>query len=619
MQKKIFKLGQVFLVSALSYYIVFFSSFNTFQEAQPFFGFLFGLQILTFIFVIGFYLLLLSLTNRNWLSTTLILLLAVIFGFVNHTKLTLRNEPFLPSDLGMITSLPELIHMITLKALLLIILAVIAITGLCLLVFRKQRLKFFNTRRSRWRTLAVALLLCGGFFSISNSKSPVHNLGLALNNDPLYWDPVWGVKRNGPILNFVNYLNSDIMTEPSHYSKKTMLALQKRYQKKAQTTNKTRQTLKNTDVVLILSESFSDPTKVPGITLNQDPMPYTRQLLAENPSGTMISNGYGGGTANMEFQALTGLSMGNFAPSLITPYTQLVSKLNTVHTFNNDFTQSIALHPYNGGLYNRHAVLKKFGFSKFYTQDGPDYFPYKDVVQNNPYVSDQATYQATLDQINANQSGSTFYHVLTMQNHMPYLKKYYPDNPFKVSGDLSTSEKSQIETYANGVNLTDQANRYFLTALQKVKKNVIVIFYGDHLPGIYSHVNFKKYGVQMHETPYFIWSNHATLTKAKAPSTLGPYSFESTLANVANTKVSGYTALLTQVTNQLPIITTNMLSSGDPNNVKTNTQLVTATTKKLVRSKDLTAKQKKLLQDYRLVQYDLTAGQHYLSTAFTKP
>lgn len=618
MRNKLFKILQVLLVCSLTYYIVFFSSFTSFQEAQEFFGFLFGLQILTFVFLISFYLVLLALTNRNWLATTVILLLGLIFSFVNHVKLGLRNEPFLPSDLSMIKSLPELIHMITLKEILLIIIAVLLITGSCILIFRRQRLKFFQRKNWRWLTGGVALLLCFGFLSINHAKSPVHQLGLRLNNDPLYWDPVWGVKRNGPILNFVNYLNAEIMAEPTNYSKQTMLKLQKKYTQQAQKTNQTRHELKNTDVVLVLSESFSDPLEVPGVALNEDPMPYTRQVMTDNPSGTMLSNGYGGGTANMEFQALTGLAMGNFAPALITPYTQLVPKLDQIHTFNDRFTDSIAIHPYNGGLYNRHSVLAKFGFSRFYTQDGPDKFPYTQTVGQNPYICDQATYQETLDQIAEKPNGSTFYHVLTMQNHMPYLKKYYPENKFKASGTLTQSEKNQIEAYANGVNLTDQANAYFLKTLKSIKKNVIVIFYGDHLPGIYDHVNFKKEGILMHETPYFIWSNHVALTKSKAPALLGPYGFESTLANVTNQKLRPYNALLTQVDTQLPVITTNMLNSGDPNNVKTGVQLVDPQTKALVTTKQLTTKQKRLLQDYRLVQYDLTAGEHYLSQTFTK-
>lgn len=620
MKKKLLQVLQVLAVSLLAYYVIFLSAFTSLADVQsvlPFFGLLFGLKVLTLIFIISLYVLLLALTNRNWLSTSILMLLSIIFAFVNHVKLTLRNEPFLPSDLSMVKSLSQLIHMVTVKEIALIIIGVLVIVGLSLLIFRKKHKRFFQKKLPRLIALICALLLSTGFISISHTKSPIHKLSVAWHNDPLYWDPVWGVKRNGPVLNFINYLNTNTMTKPSGYSQKTMAALAKKYTKKATATNKTRQSSADTDVVMILSESFSDPTKVPGIKLNMDPMPYTRNLMSKTPSGTMLSNGYGGGTANMEFQALTSLAMGNFSLSLITPYTQLVPKMQSPFTVNNLSNQSIAIHPYDGNLYNRHIVLKKFGFSKFYTQDGPDYFPYKTTQQNNPYVTDAAVYKDVVNQIKTNQT-DTFYHVITMQNHMPYLSKYYPGNNFKVSGAISQKEKEQVETFANGVNLTDKANETLISQLKKLKKNVVVIFYGDHLPGIYDHANFSKDGILMHETPYFIWSNHTKLKKSAAEKLVGPYGFANTAYNAANFKITPYYALLNEVTEKLPIITTNMLSKDNPNTVRTGIQLVSQKTNQLVSKKSLSAKQKQILHDYQLVQYDLTSGQHYLNTHFMK-
>lgn len=81
-------------------------------------------------------------------------------------------------------------------------------------------------------------------------------------------------------------------------------------------------------VIMILSESFSDPTRVPGITMTEDPMPNIRQLKEQTTSGLMLSPGYGGGTANIEYQALSGLSMANFDSSLSIAYQQLVPNEN---------------------------------------------------------------------------------------------------------------------------------------------------------------------------------------------------------------------------------------------------------------------------------------------------
>ncbi|BDR56604.1 LTA synthase family protein [Xylocopilactobacillus apis] len=620
MKKRLLQFLQVLIVSLISYYMIFLSSFvsmSDFRSVLPFFNSLIGLKIITFIFVVGVYLLLLSITNLNWLSTAIALLLSVIFAFINHIKIVLRNEPFLPGDLRMANSLPQLIHMITIKDILLIVFGVVVVVGLCILVFRKKQLHFFQSRKSRLITFILSLIVSVGFVSISFSNSPVHKMSVALNNDPFYWDPVWGVKRNGPILNFVNYINTKTMEKPDGYSKETMQRLAKKYEQKSSKINKKRKSIGNTDIVMVLSESFSDPNHVKGIKLNSDPLPFTHSIMKSNPSGTMISNGYGGGTANMEFQALTSLALGNYSMTLTTPYTQLVPKMQAPYTVNNLFKDSIAIHPYSSNLYNRKMVLKKFGFSKFYTQDGPDHFPYKTTAQKNPYISDDAVYKDVVNQVKENR-GNTFYHVITMQNHVPYSAEYYPNNNFKAKGKISKSERQQIETFAEGVNLTDQANKKLINQLKNVKKNVIVIFYGDHLPGIYEHADFNKDGILMHETPYFIWSNHLKLNKDAAPSLVGPYAFSNVAYNAANFKVSPYYVLMNEVTNELPIITTNMLTKESANVVRTQIQLVSQKDHKLVSQSILTKKQKQILYDYQLVQYDLSAGKHYLTSEFTK-
>ncbi len=58
-----------------------------------------------------------------------------------------------------------------------------------------------------------------------------------------------------------------------------MEALAKKYNSAATKINSTRaNNLTDNTVITILSESFSDPTRVPGITLTEDPMPDIRAL-----------------------------------------------------------------------------------------------------------------------------------------------------------------------------------------------------------------------------------------------------------------------------------------------------------------------------------------------------
>ena len=177
---------------------------------------------------------------------------------------------------------------------------------------------------------------------------------------------------------------------------------------------------------------------------------------------------------------------------------------------------SIGLHPYESSMYSRATNYKKFGFSHFYTLTGPDVISHQDKIDDSPYVSDEATYKSTLEQVKKTKSNQ-FLQVITMQNHMPY-HKWYKHNDFKATSTtdkpLKDDEQESIETYQKGASLTDDATADFLAELDKLGKPVTVVFYGDHLPGIYSSASADDgNSLALHQTDYFIWSNKASGTQ----------------------------------------------------------------------------------------------------------
>ena len=104
-------------------------------------------------------------------------------------------------------------------------------------------------------------------------------------------------------------------------------------------------------------------------------------------------------------------------------------------------------------------------------------------------MSDAATYRSVLDEVGSTDANQ-FISVITMQNHMPY-NDWYSDNEFTVTNTdgaepLGEDETREIETYAKGVSLSDKATAEFLDELDAIDKPITVVFYGDHLPGIYS-------------------------------------------------------------------------------------------------------------------------------------
>ena len=130
---------------------------------------------------------------------------------------------------------------------------------------------------------------------------------------PCMWDSVYEAQRYGPIVAFTRQLKPKVMVKPDDYSEETRKEVAARYEKEAKKINASRtENMTDSTVIYVLSESFSDPSRVPGLKINKDSMPNIRSIKENTTSGLMLSAGYGGGTANLEYMGLTGLSMSNF-------------------------------------------------------------------------------------------------------------------------------------------------------------------------------------------------------------------------------------------------------------------------------------------------------------------
>ncbi|MCT6901580.1 MAG: sulfatase-like hydrolase/transferase, partial [Bifidobacterium sp.] len=150
----------------------------------------------------------------------------------------------------------------------------------------------------------------------------------------------------------------------------------------------------------------------------------------------------------------------------------------------------------------------------------------------------------------------------TMQNHMPY-NDWYDNNGFSVSSSdpnrpLGDDEMQSIRTYAKGVSLSDQATADFLNSLDSQSKPVTVVFYGDHLPGIYGTASWdERNSLALHLTDYFIWSNKASDasgTQVSNSAYSSPNFFQAQAAEHMGAKVSPFTAFLTELHDKISAI-----------------------------------------------------------------
>lgn len=639
----LFVIFDIIVVTALEVGVS--SSSTRVQLSSPTVGFGFVSKMWTdgnFVFVLNvilvalLYLMLLMLFNRFWTASIVILAVGIIVAAIEHFKVEIRYEAILPADLGflgsntgnMLTFIPAGAHVTILVALgafavlLALILVLRHFDGRKGRMIRTDNLSLNLTSRLILLLLPILVfaLYC---IHVSTTDSLANKFSRALGDTPSMWDSVYDAQRNGPLVAFTRQLNSKIMDKPSNYSEETMKKVAARYQKEAETINASRtNNLTDSTVVYVLSESFSDPSRVPGLKTNKDSMPNIRKIKAGTTSGLMLSSGYGGGTANLEYMGLSGLSMANFESSLSSPYQQLVPSQHWTPTINQLWgapVNSLGYHPYESSMYSRATNYKKFGFSHFYTLTGPDVIKYQDKIDESPYVSDKSSYDSALEGIKSGKTNK-FIQIITMQNHMPY-HEWYENNDYTAESTTGTplgdDEQQSIETYQKGVEITDQATQEFLNELDALDKPVTVVFYGDHLPGIYSSASEDdNNSLALHLTDYFIWSNKASSSqgnKASDAAYSSPNFFVAQAADHMNAKVSPYLAFLTEMHSKIaamepPVV--NKIQGWD--RIPEGQNIYLDQNGNPMSTDDFDKETKQLLADYKLIQYDITAGKNYL-------
>lgn len=640
----LFVIFDIIVVTALEVGVS--SSSTRVQLSSPTVGFGFVSKMWTdgnFVFVLNvilvalLYLMLLMLFNRFWTASIVILAVGIIVAAIEHFKVEIRYEAILPADLGflgsntgnMLTFIPAGAHVTILVALgafavlLALILVLRHFDGRKGRMIRTDNLSLNLTSRLILLLLPILVfaLYC---IHVSATDSLANKFSRALGDTPSMWDSVYDAQRNGPLVSFTRQLNPTIMDEPSDYSEATMKEVVKRYEAAAEKINASRtKNMTDSTVVYVLSESFSDPARVPGVKLNKDAIPEVRAIKSGTTSGLMLSSGYGGGTANLEYMGLSGLSMANFDSSLTSPYQQLVPGQHWTPTINQMWgapKNSIAFHPYEPSMYSRATNYKKFGFAHFYTLQGDDIIKHRDKIDRSPYVSDKATYQSALEDISSTDSNQ-FIQIITMQNHMPY-NDWYADNEFKATAadgadSLGSDEVTAIDTYAKGASITDTETKNFLDELNKLDKPVTVVFYGDHLPGIYETASQDtNNSLALHLTDYFIWSNKASGSQGKKVDNSvysSPNYFVAQTAEHMNAKVSPYLAFLTLMHKKVsamepPVV--NKIQGWD--RIPEGQDIYLDAAGNPMAEDEFDEQTKQLMTDYKLIQYDITAGKNYL-------
>ena len=520
-----------------------------------------------------------------------------ILGYANYLKMTYRQEPIYPDDLKMIKEFGLLKDMTgTTSFYLLAGMILLVVAGGCWAIYRsfKKDKKFQAIRVITLFTTIFALIY------ISHFNNPNNLLRKAYNKTAL-WIP-YSQKMNyyntGFIGGFLYNLKIDPMEKPKGYSEEKIKEITSHYQKLADEKNKTASE-EQPNIIYVMSESFSDPSRLNGVEITGDPLADYYAVADQTYSGQMLSQNYGGGTANIEFEALTGFSMGLFNAQLTTPYTMLVPKMNQlpsiVSTLKDQNYHTTAIHPYNTSMYKRKDVYEVLGFDEFISENT---MTYTDTIEDNPYISDASAYQEVMDLLKEDDTPQ-FIHLVTMQTHMPYDGKYQQLEYTAKTED--NSGISSLENYLQDISYSSQSLKAFTEELKKLSRRTLVVFWGDHLPGIYSDtIQNSNEKHTLHETQFLMFDSQGELEKTEAPVT-SPFYFAADLMNQTNQQTTGFYQLLLALQNELPAFERELYYQEG----------------QWHREAQLNKKQAELSQAYEMIQYDIVSGEKYsLQTNF---
>lgn len=560
-------------------------------------------------------LLVLALTGRPSLTAGVVLIATLVIGFANREKLALRREPLYPSDLAFAAHPSFLSDMVGGVALVLLAVTAGVILVGSVLLGRYLRRWFPRVRRTTSRRATAGLLAARALTVVLASLSllyagqfnhPGNLLRGAYEHAGAHWRP-WNQATNYTGNGFVAgaLYNTDVpsMTRPPGYNRATMTAIGKRYDAAADRINasRSRSDLGGVNVVLVLSETFTDPTQVKGVTVAEDPIPFTRRLMRNTVAGTMLASQFGGGTANMEFGAITGQSLSLLPPQLTTPYQMLVPQHEHFPSLVDYFTRcghrTVAIHPFLSSLYRRDDVYRSFGFDEaMFAKDIAN----PTIIDTNEHIADSTAFDETAKEMTQSQA-PVFVNLVTMQNHYPMAGSYA--DPIPVSG-VTGEARRNAEHYARGLRHSDDALRHFLAGVRRSGENTVVLFYGDHQPALWPESVRRANGVRaMLETPFFVWTNIRDLPARTLPTT-SPIYFADHIFAAADAAVPPYYALLTRLERKIPAMSHQMTIGPDNRRVEQS---------------ELPVEARRLLNDYRLVQYDLSVGKGYVAEQMFAP
>ena len=259
------------------------------------------------------------------------------------------------------------------------------------------------------------------------------------------------------------------------------------------------------NILFLQLESFFDPTLVNYLDISEDPIPNFRKLMEEYSSGYYKVPSVGDGTANTEFESITGMSLHYFGPGEY-PYKSILKETtceSAPYVLKNLGYTAHAVHNNEANFYGRRSIFPNLGFDTF---TSAEYM--KDENQKNPlgWTKDSVLTDEIVKCLDSTE-GPDYVYTISVQGHGDYPSEPVLENPeITVSGAPTDELNNKWEYYVNQIHEMDNFVKELTDRLADYPEDVVLVMYGDHLPtmGLTVEDVENKY---LFQTEYVMWDN----------------------------------------------------------------------------------------------------------------
>ncbi len=434
--------------------------------------------------------------RRRALARVIIGGLWLFLGIINGCILAQRVTPFGYTDLKMVTDLLTMqnTNYFTAGQALLAVIGVLAFIGFCVWLWAKGP-KF----QGKTNKLLTFVFVASCFIWVPITTEAAQNQDIIAS---YFANIAQGYENYGFVYGFSSSVVDRGMSKPEDYSKETIENIEASVQ--TEPTSVSQEDMPN--VVVVLLESFIDPSEVNFLECSEDPIPNFHNLESNYSSGYMTVPVVGAGTANTEFEVLTGMSLQYFGTGEY-PY-KTILKQTDCESIASDLSKlgygTHVVHNNGGNFYSRANAFSMMGFDTFTSKELMNITEYTPL---GSWPTDDILIDETIKAMDATPDQQDLVYTITVQGHGDYPTEKVIENPeITVSGAEDEATNNQWEYYINEIHEVDKFIGNLTQALAERDEDTILVLWGDHLPTLGLSEEDMATG-DIFKTKYVTWNN----------------------------------------------------------------------------------------------------------------